>query len=247
VVERDDRAAVASFVTAKPFVAGERLALDDGAAQHVRVRRLDVGSRVRLLDGAGLVGWGRLAEVGKRSVIVEVARVAGAPKPAPLEVIVPIADRDRMLLAAEKCVELQITGWRPAYFARSRSVSPRGEGEGFHEKVRARMRSALEQSGGSWLPEIHRAVEWAGAMDGIPVAWTRVLLDVGGVPLSTLAGGSPLAIAVGPEGGLEAQEKSAAEQRGWRIASIGGSTLRFETALIAGVAIVRALQPTARS
>lgn len=247
MVERDDRAPVASFVTAKPFVAGERFALDDGAAQHVRVRRLDVGSRVRVLDGAGLVGWGTLAEVGKRGVVVDLARVAGTPRPAPLEVIVPIADRDRMLLAAEKAVELQITGWRPAYFSRSRSVSPRGEGEGFRDKVRARMRSALEQSGGSWLPETHHDVEWADAMTAVPVAWTRVLLDVGGAPLPTLAGDGPLAIAVGPEGGLEAQEKSAAEQLGWRLASIGASTLRFETALIAAVAIVRALQPTVRS
>jgi 16S rRNA (uracil1498-N3)-methyltransferase len=109
------------------------------------------------------------------------------------------------------------------------------------------MRSALEQSGGAWLPETHPEVEWPAAMDAVPAAWTRILLDAGGAPLPTLVGQGPLAIAAGPEGGLEVPERSAAEQRGWRLASIGGSTLRFETALIAAVAIVRALQPTARS
>ena len=39
-------------------------------------------------------------------------------------------------------------------FGVRRSVSPRGEGPAFGEKVRARMLSALEQSGGAWLPTI---------------------------------------------------------------------------------------------
>jgi 16S rRNA (uracil1498-N3)-methyltransferase len=164
-----------------------------------------------------------------------------------LEVIVPVADRDRMLLAAEKVVELQATAWRPAYFARSRSVSPRGEGEKFGARVRARMRAALEQSGGSWLPDVHVEVDWPDAAEAVPRAWTRLLMDAAGASLSSIAGNSPTAIAVGPEGGLEDTERTRAERAGWRLASLGAGTLRFETAIIAAAAVIRALQFSARS
>lgn len=247
MVERDDRAPVASFVSRGTFTAGDRVALDDDAAQHARVRRLRPGSRVRLLNGAGLIASGELAEVDKRGVLVAVERVVEASRPTPLEVIVPVADRDRMLLAAEKVVELRATAWRPVYFARSRSVSPRGDGEKFGEKVRARMRAALEQCGGGWLPDVHAAMEWPAAVEAVPSAWTRLLMDEQGASLSTMVGNSPIAIAVGPEGGIEAAERATAERAGWRLASLGDGTLRFETAIISATAVVRALQLSARS
>jgi 16S rRNA (uracil1498-N3)-methyltransferase len=247
MVERNDRSAIASFFTEGSLLAGQRVVLDDDAARHVKVRRLETGNPVRLLNGRGLVGWGHLAEAGKRQATVELTRVLETPRSTTLDVIVPIADRDRMLLAAEKCVELQVTGWRPTYFARSRSVSPRGEGTKFGGKVLARMRSALEQSGGAWLPATHMDAEWPDIIEAIPHEWSRILLDVDGTPLPPMIGNESVAIAVGPEGGLEPREKAAAEQRGWRLASLGSSTLRFETALIAAVAIVRAMQQSGRS
>jgi 16S rRNA (uracil1498-N3)-methyltransferase len=247
MVERDDRAPVATFLSRGSFAPGERVALDDDAVQHARVRRLRPGSRVRLLNGRGLMAWGALSEIGPRGALVDVERVVESARPTPLEVIVPVADRDRMLLAAEKVVELQATGWRPAYFARSRSVSTRGEGEKFGAKVQARMRAALEQSGGSWLPDVHVEVEWLVAADAVPRAWTRLLMDAMGTSLSTIAGNSPTAIAVGPEGGLEESERAAAERAGWRLASLGEGTLRFETAIISATAVIRALQFSGRS
>lgn len=245
-MDRDDRAGIAGFFVTGPLAAGTRVVLDAGAAQHARVRRLQAGREVRLVDGLGHAGFGQLVEVGKHSMVVAVDRVVDIARPSRLDVVVPIADRDRMLLAAEKCVELQATGWRPAYFARSRSVTPRGEGEKFREKVRARMRSALEQSGGAWLPEVHEESEWSAAADAVPKEWMRVLLDARGVPLPTFVTDQPVALAAGPEGGLDSQELSGATDRGWRLASLGHTTLRFETALIAAVSIIRASQPSAR-
>jgi 16S rRNA (uracil1498-N3)-methyltransferase len=247
MVERDDRAPVATFVSPGTFASGDRVALDDDAVQHARVRRLRSGSRVRLLNGRGATAWGELAEIGQRGALVDVERVVEATRPTPLEVIVPVADRDRMLLAAEKVVELQATAWRPVFFARSRSVSPRGEGEKFRARVRARMRAALEQSGGSWLPDIHVEVDWPDAAAAVPRAWTRLVMDAAGASLSSIAGASPTAIAVGPEGGLEDAERTEAERAGWRLASLGAGTLRFETAIIAAAAVIRALQYSARS
>jgi 16S rRNA (uracil1498-N3)-methyltransferase len=136
------------------------------------------------------------------------------------------------------------TSWRPVYFARSRSVSPRGEGEKFREKLRARMQAALEQSGGAWLPDILEEAEAETALALVPATWCRIILDANGAPLAQHVRNEPTSLAVGPEGGLESRELSAARERGWLPASLASTTLRFETAIVASAAIVRALQLT---
>lgn len=245
-MERGNRSSVVNLFWGESLALGE-VRLTGAPAQHVRVRRAEPGDAVRLLDGRGHVASGEVVAISKSQVTVSVERIVDVPRPVVLEVVVPIADRDRMLLAAEKCVELQVTSWRPAYFARSRSVTPRGEGTKFHEKVKARMQSALEQSDGAWLPDVHPDAEAVEAMESVSPAWKRVLLEAEGRPLSELVSNDPTAMAVGPEGGLERHELAAAESRGWVAASLGPTTLRFETAVIAGAAVIRATQLSFRS
>jgi 16S rRNA (uracil1498-N3)-methyltransferase len=241
VVERQHRAAITLFCGV-PFAAGEQLDLEGDAAHHAHVRRVSAGDPVRLLDGRGRVASGEIVAARRNAVVIAVAAVVAVPRPPTLEVIAPVADRDRMLVAAEKCVELQITAWRPAYFARSRSVSPRGEGEKFREKVSARMQAALEQSGGAWLPELFAEAEATEALRSAGHIPARMILDAGGTPLASQPLQAEVAFAVGPEGGLDTREVEIARDLGWRSASLGSTTLRFETAMIAGAAVIRAMQ-----
>jgi 16S rRNA (uracil1498-N3)-methyltransferase len=239
-VERHGRAPVASFFWSEAFATGE-VRLQGAPVQHARARRVQRGDAIRLLDGKGRVGSGELLSVGRDQLTVSIERVMELPRPVTLDVMVPVADKDRMLWAAEKCAELQITSWRPVYFARSRSVTPRGEGAKFNEKVKARMQSALEQSGAAWMPELHPESEVTDALRNIPSEWKRLLLDVSGTPLPRIASNGPTSVAVGPEGGLERTEIAAAEERGWKLASLNAATLRFETAVVAA-AVIRATQ-----
>lgn len=239
-MEREHHSILTLF-SSQPFEAGADLKLDDDAAHHAQVRRARSGYRVRLVDGAGCVATAELASVEKRGTTVHVHEVRRVPRPTTLEIVVPVADRDRMLMAAEKCVELQVTAWRPAYFARSHSVAPRGEGSRFREKTVARMKSALEQSGGAWLPEIHPEVEVEQALRDA-AGESRMILDVSGEPVLAHRVHQTVALAVGPEGGLEAGELELARSEGWTTASLGAATLRFETAIIAGAAVIRSAQ-----
>ncbi len=232
-----------TFFSDSPFGTGA-VRLGEAAAQHARVRRVRAGDRARVLDGQGRSGEGHVAEVGRGKVTVTVTDVVQTAPPPPLEVIVPVADRDRMLFAAEKCAELQVTGWRPAYFARSRSVSPRGEGEKFRSKVIARMQAALEQSAASWMPAVYEEHDADDVLTQVPPSWKRIVLDSSGTSLGPHITNIPIALAVGPEGGIESGELSRAVAQGWIVASLGPATLRFETAIIAAVSVVRALQPS---
>jgi 16S rRNA (uracil1498-N3)-methyltransferase len=241
VVERADRAAVSTFYA--PGVWGSHAELDEAAAHHAAVKRLAVGDVVRLAGGDGRRAAGHIAALAKRRLTIAldgpVERVAPPPR---VELWAPVGDRDRMLILAEKAVELAASAWRPIVYRRSRSVSPRGEGDAFREKVRLRMVSALEQSGSAWLPTMEKEAALDAALSASTGAH-GILLDADGPPLGALDGGvrAPLAIALGPEGGLDADERAAFIGAGWRAASLGPNVLRFETAGIAALAVVRSL------
>jgi len=237
VVERADRAALAGVLAAAPLRAG-RVELDEESAHHLRVRRLDAGDAVRVADGRGRRGVGTIAALGKRSAAVEVDEVVEVAPPPPFHLLVPIGDRDRMLLLAEKAVELGASSWTPVRWRRSLSVTPRGEGAAFDAKLRARMASALVQSGGAWLPDVHPAVDVADLPARIGEG-DRVLLDAGGRPLfAVAAAGAPVWIAFGPEGGVEDDERAALGDAGFVAASLADGVLRFETAGIAALAVL---------
>ena len=242
MVERRRRASLgaeATFFTADPPSAGAAVSLDEEAAQHARVRRLDVGHRVRLLDGAGNVATGTLVRLAKAHMQVEVDQVEHRDPPQPVHMLVPVADRDRMLWMAEKCAELGAASWRPVIWRRSKSVSPRGEGMTFHAKVRARMISALEQSGGAWLPTMFPEATLERAIASAPRG-ARCVLDAAGDPILGTEIAAPYSLAVGPEGGIEPDELRTLTDAGWLPVSLGDSTLRFETAAVAGLAVARA-------
>jgi 16S rRNA (uracil1498-N3)-methyltransferase len=240
-VERDDLAALAGFFSdAGPFVRGGIARLGEDAAHHMRVRRLAVGDRVYVANGAGVQATGAIARIGKKDADVSLDDVRQSDRAPAVHVIVPVADRDRMLWCAEKCAELGATSWRPVLFHRSRSVSPRGEGPAFAARVHGRMTSALIQSHAPWMPDVVRDASLAEATAGLPPAGSRLVLDVSGAPIALERFVVPVTIAVGPEGGLEPAELEQLRDTSFRRVSLGANVLRFETAVVAALAIARA-------
>lgn len=238
-MERSDRAAAVTFHSTEPFVSGVPLTLGDDAAQHARVLRIGIGEQVELRDGRGGAAEAVITRVAKRSIGLDVARVWTIPDLPPVHLLVPVADRDRMLSLAEKATELAASSWRPVIWKRSRSVGPAGDGPAFQSRLKGRMISALTQSGGAWLPAIHPSAPVARAIAATPEG-TRLLLDAGADDrLVTTKLVAPVSIAIGPEGGLENREREEMKSAGFLPVSLTGGTLRFETAGIAALAIVR--------
>jgi 16S rRNA (uracil1498-N3)-methyltransferase len=260
-VERTDRAPVSTFHA--PGAWGAVVELDEAAAHHASVKRLASGDAVRLTSGDGRRARATITELAKRRLVVQLDAdsVEQVPAPPVVELWAPVGDRERMLWLAEKSAELGVSRWRPVVYRRSRSVTPRGEGEAFRDKVRLRMISALEQSGGAWLPEQFAETTLEAALEaGADTA--GILLDPTGQPLRAVLSRlmshdsrltfenprltsheSPFTcrLAFGPEGGLDPDERDAFLAAGWRLARLGPNVLRFETAGLAALAIVRAL------
>jgi 16S rRNA (uracil1498-N3)-methyltransferase len=238
-VERTDRAPVATFFASEALAPGTTVTLSEDAAHHIRVARVGIGECIALRDGAGGSALGTLIKSSKTSAVVEVDEASEIARPAAIHLLAPVADRDRMLWLAEKVTELGVTSWRPVIWRRSKSVSPRGEGATFQTKVRARMTSALIQSGGGWLPDVFPEATIERAVAAAP-AGTRLLLAKDGAPIAGVTMQPAITIALGPEGGMEPSERQAFLDAGFQPVKLGDSTLRFETAGVAAVAIAGA-------
>jgi 16S rRNA (uracil1498-N3)-methyltransferase len=95
------------------------------------------------------------------------------------------------------------------------------------------VRAAVTQCGRAAIPELRAPTSWTDALDGCPEA--RWLADADGddAPPPTA---SPLAVAVGPEGGLDAEERALLVGAGFLPVRLGPHTLRSPTAVAAALA-----------
>ena len=248
MVERSDQPRVAAtFYSPEQLTAGAHISLADEAVQHARVLRIGPGETVELRNGAGGAARGTISRMTRRSLTVDVDQTWEIRALPEVHMLVPVGDRDRMLMLAEKITELGAASWRPVIWRRSKSVEGRGEGPTFVGRIRSRMISALTQSGGGWLPEIHPSAPIARAIAASPAA-NRVLLDAGASQsILSIAHEFPMVIALGPEGGLADEERQQMIESGFTPVRIAPSVLRFETAGIAALAVARAIAENSES
>jgi 16S rRNA (uracil1498-N3)-methyltransferase len=247
MVERDRRKAIATFYCEAPLAPGLPVQPSDDVLNHLRARRLGDGDDVRLTNGAGVLAEATVRARGKRDSEFAVSSVIEVPRPPAIHLCAPVADRDRMLWLAEKATELAVSSWKGIRFRRSASVTGRGEGAGFSARLRARMISALEQSGGAWLPPV-LADDDLEAVASEP--GTRIVVDVRGDALRRVVGQNAadgVTLLVGPEGGIEDDELALLQRSGWRAARLGSAILRFETAAVAAIGAIRAAQDSPES
>jgi 16S rRNA (uracil1498-N3)-methyltransferase len=246
MVERSDRPAVTTFFSPESFSSGASLTLGEDVAHHARVTRLQIGAPVSLRDGAGGVATGTLARIGKSTAVVSVEAVMTIERPPQIHLLAPVADRERMLWLAEKAAEFGVASWRPVMWRRSKSVSPRGEGPMFQAKLKARMISALIQCGGAWLPDIFPEAAVEAAVAATPPG-SRILLEKEGASGAESPLRLPVSIALGPEGGIEPAEREQFLAADFKPLKLASNTLRFETAGVAGIAVVTAGLTSIRS
>jgi 16S rRNA (uracil1498-N3)-methyltransferase len=102
------------------------------------------------------------------------------------------------------------------------------------------MVSALIQSRGGWLPDIHPSAPVSRAISAAPEG-ARLLFDAAGDPILASKVADPVVVAIGPEGGFDSKERDEMIEAGFVPVSLAGSTLRFETAGVAALSIVRAM------
>ena len=215
--------------------AGRRERLDDAEQHHLRVRRVHDGERVALRDGAGLVGIGRIAIVGK-AWEVEIENAERRARPAALTLAVGAGDRERFGWVVEKAVELGVTRIVPLVTARTVDVATRLR-ESHLDKLRRQALEATKQCGAAWAVDVEapETLETFAAREEPRLRW---LADAAGEPPPATLDGSAVSVVVGPEGGLEEKERTTLVAAGYRPLALSAHTLRFETAALAAASAV---------
>lgn len=217
-------------------------------ARHLAVVcRLRAGDSVCLFNGDGCEYPGRVAEVGKKEVLVEVEAVRTPVRelPFPLEVAVPLPRGDRGQFLVEKLTELGVGTL--VLLETRRTV--RHPGEGKVEKLVRYVVEASKQCGRNVLMRLETGVHWEEYVRRGESGERRWLAHPGaGLPRPALPGavmsetGSSCRLAVGPEGGFTEEETALALEHGWQAVGLGPRILRVETAavVLAGMASVAA-------
>ncbi len=203
------------------------------------VCRLRPGDSVVLFNGRGEEYPGRISQVGKKSVLVEVLGVDRPQREVGfrLEVAAPLPRGDRADFLIEKLTEVGVTAFTPLQTARS-VVHPR---ETKLERLQRHVIESSKQCQRNVLMRIGELTPWAEfcRLPGLP--GRRLLAHPGGQELSQalpVEGSRDVALAVGPEGGFTDEEVQQGQEIGWRLLSLGPRILRVETAAIVLAAVL---------
>jgi 16S rRNA (uracil1498-N3)-methyltransferase len=224
---------------------GARLRIEGPAAGHVtRVLRLGPGDAVTLFNGDGSDYPARISGLARGAVDVEVTQVMAARAESPLAItlVQGIARGERMDFVLQKATELGVAAILPV--ATARSVVRLGDDSRARRIAHWRgvAIAACEQCGRARVPEIAQPRDFAAWLTGPARAATRLLLSPDAdMPLADAARGTTaIELLVGPEGGLEDEERGAALVGGFRACRLGPRILRSETAAIAAIAVLQA-------
>jgi len=219
-----------------------RHSLPEASAHYIsRVLWLSPGGAVQLFDGSGAEFRGELAEVGKKTVTVELQEyLAGMPE-SPLRIHLGqgLSRGERMDWAIQKATKLGVAQITPI-------VSERCEVRLNDERVDKRLAhwrqiaiSACEQCGRSVLPLIHAPVS---LRDWLTLeADLKLVLHPVAEPLVSHAKPQTLAFLIGPEGGLSESEVAQAADQGFQPARLGPRVLRTETAPVVALSVAQQL------
>lgn len=222
---------------------GARLTLTGPEAKHAAtVNRTRPGESVLIGNGRGLVASGEVLVATSAELTIDVEAVERVPRAEPaITLVQALAKGDRDELAVQAATELGVDAVVP--WSASRSVS-RWEGAKVakgRDRWAAIVREASKQSIRAWTPEVG---ELATTKQVAALAAThRVLvLEPGATDALTAIrpDGRPLALVVGPEGGIAPQELEAFRVAGAEVVRLGNTVLRTSTAGPAALAVLNA-------
>jgi RsmE family RNA methyltransferase len=229
---------------------GDVIHLGGRRGRHIAaVIRPAVGDRLRAGVVRGGRGWGRV--VGVRDEVVEISiESMGAPEPAPPTSLIVAVPRPKVIprlvaaVASLGVSRLDLTrSWRvEKSYLGSPALSPAA--------LEAAARAGCEQGATTWLPEIQVHPRLMGLLDAIdpqaapgsrlaiahPKAEREIEDELAGIA------GTPLTLALGPEGGWIEREVETFAERGFTPVRSGEAIMKVEVAaaaLLGQIALLR--------
>ena len=223
---------------------GDTVRLDVDEARYLReVLRLKVGDQVYVFNGRGREFQCTVEEARRDSSLLKVvAEIEPARPESPLQLTLAVAllKGEKFDLVVQKATELGVTAITPVT-TKLADIRLRDQSDA-KKRVTRWQRIALEaakQSGRTVVPEVGEPLAFGECVTDTPPSSVRLMFSERDGD-SLLPSVKRLAIPVrtvtalvGSEGGWTDEEINAARNSGWQIITLGGRTLRAETAAIA--------------
>ncbi len=231
---------------------GSTVTIAADEARHLRdVLRLNPGDEVFIFDGVGREFRCVIDDCGRSGATLNVTNEVEAARPESLlqlTLAVALLKGEKFDLVVQKATELGVQRIVPVV-TKLADMRLRDEADGARRVARWQ-RIALEackQSGRARVPEIDTPVACAALIESVPPdshEWRVVFAERGGRGLDEMINNlqaQPIVVTalVGSEGGWTDEEIQLAHNTGWSIITLGGRTLRAETAAITVTALLQ--------
>lgn len=224
----------------QPLAPGMELALGANGSRHVQVLRLQPGDALTLFDGRGGQWAGAISAMLRREVRVRTLHHEAVERELPVHVTLAVGmpANERMDALIEKATELGVAAIQPLVCDRSvlRVAGERALRKAAHWHAVAV--AACEQCGRNRVPEVAEPIglpEWLGTLAEGSARWLLSFTDAQRWPPAR-DGSAPVLLLSGPEGGLTAQEETAARGAAFVACTLGARVLRADTAPLAALA-----------
>lgn len=236
------------------FYADENQALEgsvrltpEDARHAVRVLRLREGDRAEIFWNGGRY-LGEISEMAGDAVTLRLLEALPSTEPRlRITLYQGLPKADKMELIIQKAVELGAEAVVPV--AMSRCVTRLDERDGLKKQERWQKiaREACKQSGRCQMPAVEAPVAFRELLNRLPEYEAAVVPweEASGYGLADFQHDHPelarLAVVIGPEGGMSADEISAMREAGCCPVTLGPRILRTETAGLAALSALMCL------
>lgn len=221
----------------------EPLLLDEAATHHLaRVLRAEVGEAITVFNGQGGEYHGVIAAISKKAVTVALSAFDPRECESPVEIVLGqgIARGEKMDFIIQKAVELGVSKIVPLQTERGNVHLSAERMEKRHQHWQSVLISACEQCGRNRLPTLLPAMNLPSFLAEKQAELQFVLSPHTQAQLS-FTGLKPrsVAILIGPEGGLSANEMALAERHHFSALALGPRVLRTETASLVALSVLQ--------
>ena len=223
--------------------APDRVRVEGPALHHLRVARVAVGEQVEVFDGHGRAWVASVETVDEDGAVLRLGDERRGAAGRPVILIQGLPKGDKLDLVLQKATELGVSAVWPVLTERSVARPKPDALATRHARWKRIVEEAARQSGRTEVPEVTALRPLEEAARALEPGMRLLILDEEerGERLGPAAGDGPVALVVGPEGGLAREEVRALRDLGGVTVSLGPLVLRTETAGLAALAVLRHL------
>ncbi len=218
--------------------ANDHIQISGAEAHHaVRVKRINTGQKIGLIDGCGRIASATLTDIAgsksKPRITIEIAQITRHPKPTPaVEIWSALPKGDRLDRMIDQISQIGVAAYRPLLCDRSQRKPDTIR----TDKLERIAVEAAKQCRRPWVLDIQAPISFADAIKD-PDA---VIADASGDHFVQESAKSRVVLLIGPQGGWSDDEREQFAALSLPTYRFGLYVLRIEAAACAASAIVLA-------